>query len=80
MDNLGVTVHSEEDAPAAHAGLADTGALGERGRETRIKRIMRELTDACSDPALRGPIKTVEQPLRFVGDTDAICHKPRSRS
>ncbi len=72
MDSLGVAVHGEQDAPAAHAGLADTGALGERGRETRVERVMRELADACSDPPLRGPVETVEQFLRFVGDSDAI--------
>jgi len=80
VNDLGVAVRSEQDAPAAHAGLADTGALGERGRETRIERVMRELADSCSDPALRWPVETVEQPLRFVGDTNAIYHRPRSRS
>jgi len=80
VDDLGVAVHSEQDAPPAHAGLANTGTLGERSRKTRIERVMRELADSCPDPAFRGPVETIQQPLRFVSDTDAIYHKPRSRS
>jgi len=39
VHNLGGQIHSEQDAPAAHAGLSDGLAFGHRSGKTGIERI-----------------------------------------
>ncbi len=59
--------------------LRNPGAPVERSREAGIEGFFGELHEAGADVVLRRTVKAVEDLFRFVSDSDAVGHSPRSR-
>ena len=57
-----------QDTPTANTRLADTGAFGQRSRQTGIEWINCELFEPRADALLRWTIKAVQYLLGLVGD------------
>ena len=59
VHHLGGPIRREQNAPAAHAGLSQAFAFGQRRGKTGIERILRQENDSLPDAALRGPVQAI---------------------
>jgi len=78
VDHFGIAVHGEQNAPAANAGLSDSGPVGDGSRQARIEGVNGKLYKASPDTLFRWPVKAIKDLLGFVSD-DSKTHRPRSR-
>jgi hypothetical protein len=80
IDQLGISIHGEQYAPATDAGLSNSGPLGEWRGEAWIEWASGKLPKASANTPFGPPIKAIEDLFGFVRDTDPKTHRPRSRS
>ena len=79
IDHLRFPIHREQNAPAANAGLSDSGPLGEGRGQARIERVNSKFPKPSANTLFGRPIKAIKNLLGFVSDADSKVHRPRSR-
>jgi hypothetical protein len=57
IDRFGFAMHCEQDAPAADAGLSNSGPIGERRGQARIEGVNRKLRKASPNTLFSRPVK-----------------------
>lgn len=80
VDDHRGAIYRKQNPPASYARLSDSGALGERGRKSRIERVVRKLGEPCPQAVLGVAINPIEYFFSFTRQADMILHNPRSRS
>src|ERR1035441_7626054 len=78
-DRFGLAIHSEQDAPAANPGFANSRPVSERRRQARIEGVIGQLHKASPNALFGGTVQPIEDLLGFVSDAHAKTHRPRSR-
>ena len=80
VDHFGLPIHSEQNAPATNAGLANSGPLSEGRGKAGIEGVNSELAEPSANTPFGRPVKAIKDLFSFVRDADAKTHRPRSRS
>ena len=80
INHFGLPIHSEQNAPATNAGLANSGPLGKRRGEARIEWVNSKLPEPSANALFGRPVKAIKNLLGFVSDAYSEIHRPRSRS
>jgi hypothetical protein len=76
INDFGIPVGCEKDAPATHARPPHAAAFSERRRKAKIERIFGELDDAGTEAAFGCTIKAVEGLFGLVRDRDPVTSQP----
>ena len=80
VDHFGIAVHGEQDAPAANAGLSDSGPVGEGSRQARIEGVIGKLYKASPNTTFQRPVDAIKNLFGLASNANSKTHKPRSRS